>query len=255
MCTSYIHSLCVPAYTQQPTYRSSTDLDKNQQSILAWLQRSWDIGAESVVVNGPYFSKMATITIHAALRQTMYVTSQHNEENHLLIQWLMSACWITWLNKQGMPTHSVLWNYMEELKNYIQELDVRKAIYEDPLKVLTYVNSLQGWENSTASYPLSLCVTCSNLKSSGGLWGHNSTGFSISGWSWRGWVPKIKAQYSTSTGKEILTSRNLSLKIYPPPPSQRIPDSGTVRVSGKCVMTSYELGYNLVRSVNNPAMT
>lgn len=43
-----------------------------------------------------------------------------------------------------MPTHSVLWNYMEELKNYIQELDVRKAIYEDPLKVLTYVNSLQG---------------------------------------------------------------------------------------------------------------
>lgn len=166
MCTSYIHSLCVPAYTQQPTYRFSTDLDKNQQSILAWLQRSWDIGAERVVVNGPYFSKMATITIHAALRQTMYVTSQHNEENHLLIQWLMSACWITWLNKKGMPTHSVLWNYMEELKNYIQEPDVRRAIYEDPLKVLTYVNSLQGWENSTASYPLSLCVTCSNLKSS-----------------------------------------------------------------------------------------
>lgn len=55
---------------------------KSRESILARLQQSWDLGAENVAVNGPYFLKEASNMIHAALRQAVYATIQRNEENH-----------------------------------------------------------------------------------------------------------------------------------------------------------------------------
>ena len=81
----------------------------------AWLLRLYDMGAESVVVNGPEISKLASITTHPALRQRLYAAVQHNEENHSLITWLMA----TWTNKSDIPLNTGLWSSMEDLQNYI----------------------------------------------------------------------------------------------------------------------------------------
>ena len=56
----------------------------------AWLLRLYDMGAESVVVNGPEISKLASITTHPALRQRLYAAVQHNEEN--LTDYMVNGC-------------------------------------------------------------------------------------------------------------------------------------------------------------------
>lgn len=65
---------------------------KPRESVPAWLLWLWDMGAESVVVNGPEILKLASITTHPALKQILYTTVQHNEEIHSLIQQLMATC-------------------------------------------------------------------------------------------------------------------------------------------------------------------
>lgn len=102
-----------------------------RESVPAWLLRLYDMGAESVVVNGPEISKLASITTHPALRQRLYAAVQHNEENHSLIAWLMAACRVTWANKTDIPLNTGLWSSMEDLQNYIRELGMKEAIYED----------------------------------------------------------------------------------------------------------------------------
>lgn len=89
---------------------------KPRESVPAWLLRLYDMGAESVVVNGPEISKLASITTHLALRQRLYAAVQHNEENHSLIAWLMAACRVTWANKTDIPLNTGLWSSMEDLK-------------------------------------------------------------------------------------------------------------------------------------------
>ena len=83
----------------------------------AWLLRLWDVGAESVVINGPEISKLASITTHLAVRQRLYAAVIHNDENHSLIQWLMVAYRLTWPNKSDIPINMGLWTSMEELQN------------------------------------------------------------------------------------------------------------------------------------------
>ena len=46
----------------------------------AWLLRLWDSGAESVLVNGSEIAKLATMTVHSALRQRLYVSNQYLNE-------------------------------------------------------------------------------------------------------------------------------------------------------------------------------
>ena len=75
------------------------------------------MGAESVIINGPEISKLASITTHLALRQMLYAIVIHNDENHSLIQWLMVACRLTWPNKSDIPINMGLWTSMEELQN------------------------------------------------------------------------------------------------------------------------------------------
>ena len=90
-----------------------------RENVRALLLRLYDMGAESVVVNGPEISKLASITTHPALRQRLYAAMQHSEENHSLITWLMAACCATWTNKTDIPLNTSLWSSMEDLQNYI----------------------------------------------------------------------------------------------------------------------------------------
>jgi len=89
------------------------------------------VGAESVVINGPEISKLASITTHLAVRQRLYAAVIHNDENHSLIQWLMVAYRLTWHNKSVVLINTGLWTSMEELQNYIRELGVKEAIDDD----------------------------------------------------------------------------------------------------------------------------
>ena len=89
------------------------------------------MGAESVVVNGSEISKLASITTHLALRQRLYAAVQHNEENHSLITSLTATCHETWTNKSDIPLNIGLWSSVEDLQNYIQELGMKEAIYEE----------------------------------------------------------------------------------------------------------------------------
>ena len=63
---------------------------KLRENVPAWLLRLYDMGAESVVVNGPEISKLASITTHPALRQRLYAAVQHNEEN--LTDYMVNGC-------------------------------------------------------------------------------------------------------------------------------------------------------------------
>lgn len=81
---------------------------KPRESVPAWLLQLWDMGAETVVVNGPEISKLASITSHPALRQRLHTTVQHHEGNDSLMDWLMAACCITWPNKADVSVHTGL---------------------------------------------------------------------------------------------------------------------------------------------------
>jgi len=83
------------------------------------------------MVSGPEISKLATMTVHPALRQRLYAGVQFPDENHSVVDWLMAACRIVWPNKSDIPLNSGLWSTMEDLQNYICELGIREAIYED----------------------------------------------------------------------------------------------------------------------------
>ena len=82
-------------------------------------------------MNGPEIAKLATMTVHPALRQRLYAGNQYNDENHSIIEWLMAACCMVWPNQSDIPLHTGMWSSMENLQNYICELGVREAIYED----------------------------------------------------------------------------------------------------------------------------
>ena len=83
------------------------------------------------MVNGPEMSKLATIPLHPAVRQRLYAASQYSNENHSIIDWLMAACRMVWPNKTDIPLNIGLWSSMEDLQNYIRDLGMREAIYED----------------------------------------------------------------------------------------------------------------------------
>lgn len=104
---------------------------KPRESMPTWLLRLWDTGAGSVMVNGLEIPKLATMTVHPALRQRLYMGIQYANENHSIIDWLMAACRMVWPNKSDIPLHTGLWSSMEDLQNYICELGIREAIYED----------------------------------------------------------------------------------------------------------------------------
>lgn len=109
---------------------------KPRQSVPAWLLQLYDMGAESIVVNGLEISKLASITTHPELRQRLYAAIQHNEENHSMATWLMAACRATWTNKNDIPLITSLWSSTEDLQNYIRELSMKVAIYEEDFESL-----------------------------------------------------------------------------------------------------------------------
>ena len=83
------------------------------------------------MVNGPETSKLATMTVHPALRQRLYASIEYTNENHSIIDWLMVACHMVWPSKSDIPLHTGLWSSMEDLQNYIHESGIREAICED----------------------------------------------------------------------------------------------------------------------------
>lgn len=76
---------------------------KPREGIPAQLLKLWEPGAESVIVNGPEISKLASITSHPALRYILYATIPHQDENLSSIDWLMAACHISWPNTWPLP--------------------------------------------------------------------------------------------------------------------------------------------------------
>jgi len=96
--------------------------------VPTWLLRLWDSGAESVVVNGPEISKLATMTVHPALRQRLFVGVQYTNGNHSIVDLLMAACRMVWPNKSDIPLQT-------GFQSYICELGIREVIYEDPFNI------------------------------------------------------------------------------------------------------------------------
>ena len=68
--------------------------------------KTWDSGAESVWVNGQKIHKLATVTVHPALRQRLYADNQYLKENQSIIEWLTAACHMEWANKSDIPLHT-----------------------------------------------------------------------------------------------------------------------------------------------------
>lgn len=113
---------------------------RQRECVSTCLLRLWDIGAESALVNGPKISKIASITTQPVLRQWLYVTDIYKEENHSLIQWIMADCQLVWPSKPDIPTHSDLWNSMEELQNYLCVIGMREATSENTFESLGQIH-------------------------------------------------------------------------------------------------------------------
>lgn len=96
------------------------------------------------MVNGPEISELATMTVHPALRQRLYAGIQYTNENHYIIDWLMAASHMVWPNKSDIPLYAGIWSSMEDLQNYIRELCIREAIYEDTFYSLDVVKFSVG---------------------------------------------------------------------------------------------------------------
>ena len=116
------------------------------------------MGAETVVVNGPEISKLASITSHPALRQRLHTTVQHHEGNDSLMDWLMAACRVTWPNKTDIPLHTGLWSSMEDLQNYICELVIGEAIYKDTFESSDLLKFSAGMRDLICNRPLPICI-------------------------------------------------------------------------------------------------
>lgn len=92
------------------------------------------MGAETVVINGPEVSKLASIASHLALRQRLYATVQHHDENHSLIDCFMATCRITCPDKANVLVRTGLWFSMEDLQTFILKLGMKEAIYKEAFK-------------------------------------------------------------------------------------------------------------------------
>jgi len=86
------------------------------------------------MVNGLEISKLATMKVYPVIRQRLYAGIQYTNENHSVIDWLMTACHMVWPNKSDIPLNTGLWSSMEDLQNYMSELGIRKEIHEDPFE-------------------------------------------------------------------------------------------------------------------------
>lgn len=115
--------------------------------------RLWDMGDERVVINGPELSKLASITTHPALRQKLYATVIRNDENHSLIQWLMAVCRLTWSNRSDVPKNTGLWTSVEDLQNYIKELGMKEAIYDNAFESPDLVEFSAGMRDLVLQAP------------------------------------------------------------------------------------------------------
>ena len=60
----------------------------------------------------------------------------------------MVACRITWPNKSDIPIDTVLWTSVhEELQNYIRELVIKEAIYDDAFETPDLFKFLAGMKD------------------------------------------------------------------------------------------------------------
>lgn len=75
---------------------------------------------ESIIVNRPEISKHTSIVLHPALGQRLYAAIQHHDENHLLMDWLMVVCLVTWPNKADISLHMGLWTSMEDFQTSVK---------------------------------------------------------------------------------------------------------------------------------------
>lgn len=110
------------------------------------------------MVNGPEVSNLATVTMHPALRQRLCAAVQYSSENQSVIDWLMAACRVVWLNKSDVPLNTGLWSSIGDLQNYIRELGKREAIYKDSFKSPDMVKFSAGTQDGIYSRPLPTCM-------------------------------------------------------------------------------------------------
>jgi len=127
---------------------------KPRKSVPTWLLRLWDSGAVSVMVNRPEIPKLAMMTVHPALRKRWYAGVLYAYESHSIIDWLMVACSMLWLNNQtfryiqgcGLPWRtfkitSVIW---------VLENQSMKVV----LTALIWLGFQWGWETWSCCRPL-----------------------------------------------------------------------------------------------------
>jgi len=78
----------------------------------------------------------------------------------------MAACHMVWPNKSDIPLHTGLWSSMDGLQNYICELGMREAIYEDTFDSPAKVRFSAGMRGlillQAPSYPYGTLVSILN---------------------------------------------------------------------------------------------
>ena len=63
------HSMLCPHPQAELVYLGSWFWQKPSESIQTWLLCLWDVGVDGIVLSGSEMGKLASLTVHAALRQ------------------------------------------------------------------------------------------------------------------------------------------------------------------------------------------
>ena len=105
---------------------------------------------------------------------------------------------MVWLNKSDIPLHAGLWSSVEDLQNYISELGIREAIYEDTFDSPDMVRFSAGMRDLFLQQVPSPSIWDFSLYTEllGGLRVCCPTGCPTSGQSGRERVPVNQVQYS-----------------------------------------------------------
>jgi len=157
---------------------------KPRDRVPTWLLRLWDSGAESVMVNGLEIPKLATTTVHPALRQRLHVNVQYANENHSVIDWSMVVCGVN-------QTYCYIQDCVTPWRTFkIPEKQSMKIHFT----ALIWLDFQQGWEIWSCSRPLpSIWHLSLYTEPPGGLRTGSPTGCPVNGWSGRDRAPVDQA--------------------------------------------------------------
>ncbi|KAF6278118.1 hypothetical protein mRhiFer1_009402 [Rhinolophus ferrumequinum] len=130
-----------PAVTEFTTYTPYTPTELQElgrryrqrpgEPVSAWLLRLWDEGADNILCSPGEMEKLAFVTVHLSLQQSLQNCHRlaQNQGNHTQMEWLTAVVRTVWGQAGELPDTVSQWQSYTELIQIIHEMGMRHAIF------------------------------------------------------------------------------------------------------------------------------